>query len=153
MKSVSPLSTAWGCSGIGSEVVDEDRDRLGRVARRLERDEPHASELDGVAVGERRERVLRLGPGAEVDPRPDAVAELEMAGEEIRVEVREEDVLDPAAEGSASAELLGTATRTRFADWSSRFVESFTRTATACSAPCTTQRTPTRRSCSAPGER
>ena len=35
--------------------------------------------------------------GAEVDPRAGPIAELEMAGDEVRVEVGEEDVLDPDA--------------------------------------------------------
>ena len=92
--------------GVGLEVVDEDRDRLGRVAGRLERDEPDLAELDRVAVGERRELVLGLRPGAEVDPRADAVAQLEVAGEEVGVEVREEDVLDPAAAALGVGDVL-----------------------------------------------
>ena len=107
MKSVSPVRAARAdARGRTLEVVDEDRDRLGRVAGRLERDEPHLPEVDRVAVGERRERVLGLGPGAEVDPRAHAVAQLEVSGEEVGVEVREQDVLDPAAEALGVGEVL-----------------------------------------------
>ena len=81
--------------GVGVEVVDEDRDRLRRVAGRLERLESHLSELDRVAVGERRELVLGLGPRAQIDLRADAIAQLEMAGQEVGVEMRQQDMLDP----------------------------------------------------------
>ncbi len=76
-------------------VEDEDRDRLGRVARRLERLEPHAGpEVEPRAVLHGLERVLRARARPEVDPRAAAVAELEVAGHEVGVEVREEDVTD-----------------------------------------------------------
>ena len=52
------------------------------------------------------ERVLGLGPRAEVDRRARAVAQLEVAGEEVGVEVRQDDVLDPAAEPLGVREVL-----------------------------------------------
>ena len=91
---------------VDGEVVDQDRDRLRRVAGRLERDEPYLPEVDRVAVGERRERVLGLGARAKVDPRAHAVAQLEVSGEKVCVEVREHDVLDPAAEALGVGEVL-----------------------------------------------
>ena len=53
------------------------------------------SELDPIAIGERRECVLRFRGGAEIDLRPDPIAQLEMAGDEIGVKVREDDVTNP----------------------------------------------------------
>ena len=50
-----------------------------------------------VAVGERRERVLGLRRRAEIDRGADAIAQLEMAGDEVGVEVRQEDVRDAQA--------------------------------------------------------
>ena len=98
MKSVSPLRIAFGPPGVGREVEDEDRDRLGRVAGRLQCLQTHVSELDSGAVAERRELVLGLRPGAEVDARRLAVAQLQMPREKVRMQVRQQDVLDPAAE-------------------------------------------------------
>ena len=106
MKSVSPVSTRVRVLGVGREVVDEDRDRLRRVAGRLERLEPDRAELDRVAVGERRELVLGLRPRAEVDRRPDPVAQLQVAGEEVGVQVGQQDVLDPAARRVGVGEVL-----------------------------------------------
>ena len=74
------------------EVEHENRNRFDRVARRLEDRQPHASEIEAVAVGHRRERELGLGLGAEMNPRAGAIAQLEMSGEEVGVEVRQEDV-------------------------------------------------------------
>ena len=64
------------------------------MARRLERLQPHASELDGIAVVEGNKWVLGLCRSTQVDLRADAIAKLEVTGDEIRMEVREEDVLD-----------------------------------------------------------
>ena len=106
MNSVSPVSTAYGASALNVGVVDQDRDRLRRVARRLEHLERERPELDRVAVAHRRERVVGLGAGSEVDRGAGAVAELEMAGHEVGVEVREEHMADPAAEPLGVLEVL-----------------------------------------------
>ena len=50
--------------------------------------------FDPVAVVERREAVLRVRSGAEVDRRSGVVAKLEMTGDEIRVKVGQDDVRD-----------------------------------------------------------
>jgi len=76
------------------------------VAWRLEHLERNGSELDGIAVAHRRERVVGLGPGPEVDRGPGAVAELEVAGHEVRMEVRQEHVADPASEPLGIVEIL-----------------------------------------------
>ena len=83
--------------GAAIEVVDEDGDRFGVWPGVSSAVQPHPAEFDDVAVGERRERVLRLGCGAEIDRRAGAIAQLEMAGDEVGVEVREEDVRDSQA--------------------------------------------------------
>jgi hypothetical protein len=79
------------------EVVDEQRDRLRGVPGRFERREPYAAELHAVAIVKRRERVLGPRNRAQVDGGACAVAQLEMAGDEVRVEVREEDVRNAEA--------------------------------------------------------
>ena len=76
------------CRLADIQIVDGERDRFRRVSGRGDRLQPHAPELDAVAVSERRERVLRLG-GAEINPRPDAIAQFQVAGDEIGVEVVE----------------------------------------------------------------
>ena len=68
------------------------------MAGRLEDLEPDLSERHRLAVGERREVVLGLGTGAEIDPGALAVAQLEVPGDEIRVKVGQEDMRDPAPE-------------------------------------------------------
>src|SRR5262249_4043982 len=55
---------------------------------------PDASELHAIAVGERRERVLGLRFRAKVNRRAGAIAQLEMSRDEVRMQMREEDVAD-----------------------------------------------------------
>ena len=92
--------------GAALEVVDEDGNRFGGVARRLERGQADLAELDDIAVAERRERVLRPGPGAEIDGDAGAVAQLEVSGDEVGVKVREEDVRDPQVVLGREGEIL-----------------------------------------------
>ena len=65
------------------------------MAGRFERSHPHAAELDRLAVVERMEGVFRAGGGAEVDGRAGAIAQLQVAGQEVGMKVGEEDVRDP----------------------------------------------------------
>jgi hypothetical protein len=67
------------------------------VARGLQDLEPHVAELDPIAVLQRDALELRLGPAAEVDRGPGPVAELDVARDEVGMEVGEEDVLDRVA--------------------------------------------------------
>src|SRR3989304_6012708 len=76
------------------------------VARRPGRLEAHVAELEPGAVGERREGVLGPRAGAQVDARAGAVAQLEVAGDEVGVEVREDRVLDAQAQGLGVGEVL-----------------------------------------------
>ena len=79
----------------GHRVIrDDDRDRLGRVAGRLEKaqlDRPHPY-LVALVHGDVRE--LRLGGGAEVDLRARPLGELAVARHEVGVEVGLDDVPD-----------------------------------------------------------
>ena len=77
------------------EVVDDDGNGFGRVTGRFERGQADLAELDDVAVAKRREPVLGLRRGAEIDRGAGPIAQLEMAGDEVGVKVREEDVRDP----------------------------------------------------------
>ena len=83
-----------GLRVAGVEIVDDDGDRFRRVAGRFQHLQAHAAEFENVAIVKRREGVGRLRGGAEIDGRADAIAQLQMAGDEIGVQVREEDVLD-----------------------------------------------------------
>ncbi len=79
------------------EVVHRDRNGLWRVAWRFQRLQAHVAEFDEVAVGEGSEAIFRLRRRAQIDRRARAVAQLQVAGDEIRVKVREEDVCDRQA--------------------------------------------------------
>src|SRR6185437_3221197 len=72
----------------------QNGDGLNRMARCLQHPEAHPWKLERVAVGHRDKFVFRLGATAQVDRGAALVAQLEMTGDEIGVEVREEDVPD-----------------------------------------------------------
>ncbi len=76
------------------------------MAGSLEHLQPDAAELNGLAVSHRRERVVGLRTGAQMDLGAGAIAKLEMAGDEIGVKVRKEHVADPAAEPVGVLEIL-----------------------------------------------
>ncbi len=78
----------------GVEVVDDDGDGLRRVAGRLQRLQADASEFDGVVITKRRECVARFCRRAEIDGRARAIAQLQMAGDEIGMQMGQEDVPD-----------------------------------------------------------
>ena len=81
--------------GAAIEIVDDEGNRLDGVSWRLEYLQPDSTEVDDITVVERSEFVLGSRGGAEIDRRPGAIAQLEVTGDEVRVEVREEDVPDP----------------------------------------------------------
>ena len=76
------------------EIVDDDGNRFGGVARGLEGRQPHSSELDHIAIADRRERVFGSSRGAEIDRGAGPIAQFEMTCDEVGVEVCEQDVLD-----------------------------------------------------------
>jgi hypothetical protein len=76
------------------EIVDEKRNRFGSVTGSLEGFQANAAEFDDRAIGEGREPIFGLGFGAEIDCGTGAVAKFQVAGDEIGVEMSEEDVFD-----------------------------------------------------------
>jgi hypothetical protein len=103
---------AVGQGVAGAEVINNDGDRLGSVAGCLERLETHAAELEQVAIVKRRKCVGGLRGAAEVDGCARAIAQLEVASDEVGVKVREEDVpdLQPVLGGERDV-LVGVALR------------------------------------------
>ena len=83
-----------GLAVIRLQVVHQNRDRFRRVPRRLENRQANSAEFKRGTVFHRRERVFSLGRGSEVDLSTRSVSELEMAGEEVCVEVGQEYVTD-----------------------------------------------------------
>ena len=78
----------------GVQIVNEDGDRFRSVARRFQHLQAHAPEFENVAIAKRSKRVRRFGRGAEIDRCAHAIAQLQMPGDEIGVEMRQEYVLD-----------------------------------------------------------
>jgi hypothetical protein len=60
----------------------------------FERAHSYSSEFDGISIAKGRERVFGPGSSAEVNRGAGPIPELEMAGEKVRVKVRQEDVTD-----------------------------------------------------------
>lgn len=86
-----------GTGGVAGEIEDEEGDGLDGVSGGFEDLKAEAGEGEDVAVAHGVKGVFGLGLGAEMDPGAAAVAELEMAGDEVSVEVGEEDVADEEA--------------------------------------------------------
>ena len=82
---------------VGVEVEHENRDRFDGMARRLEDLQTHTADVDRLAVAPGRERVLRPCPSTQTDGGPRAISELEMAGDEVGVEMGQEHVANPQA--------------------------------------------------------
>ena len=78
----------------GRAVVNDDGDRFGCVAGGFQYFQAHAAEFESVAIAVRNKRVRRFGGGAEMDGCADAIAQLQMPGDEIGVEMGQEYVLD-----------------------------------------------------------
>jgi hypothetical protein len=93
-----PAEHRVGPLRIGCQVVDQQRDGLRRVARSPEHLQAHRGpQVDArtVAVGD--ELVVGIRASPQVDGGTRTIAQLEMAGQEIGVEVSQEDVTDLAA--------------------------------------------------------
>ncbi len=76
------------------EIEYQDRDGLDGMAGSFEHLQAQPREVQGIAVLHWHEGVFRLGAGAEMDGRAATVAQLQVAGDEIGVEVGEENVAD-----------------------------------------------------------
>jgi len=94
MNSVSPVSTACGCVSLVFRFVNDDGNRFRSVARRFERLQAHATELENLTVVKRGEGVRRFRRGAQINCRAGAIAQLDMPGHEISVQMRQKYVLD-----------------------------------------------------------
>src|SRR5262249_29829269 len=88
------------------EVEYQNRDRLRRVARRFQRDQADMSQIDHVAVMERGELVLRAGGGAKVDAGAGSIPKLKVAGEEVRVKMRQQNMANLDVMGGSDGEVL-----------------------------------------------
>ena len=89
--------------GVAIEIEHEDGNRFNRVPRRLEHRQADPAELQTGAVGHRRECILRLRAGAQVNGGAGAIAKLEVSRHEIGVEVGQKDVTDLQPDSAASA--------------------------------------------------
>ena len=92
--------------GAHGQVVHDEGYRLGSMSRRLERLQPYLAELDDVAVAQRVHLVLGPGGVPEVDGGADAIAQLEVTGDEVGVEMRQEHVGDAKAALVSEREVL-----------------------------------------------
>jgi hypothetical protein len=79
-------------------VVDDDRDRLRRVTGGFQHLEAHRAERKRVPIAHRHEVVFGAGASAHADHGADAIAQLEVPGDEIGVEMGQEHVADTTAE-------------------------------------------------------
>jgi hypothetical protein len=88
-----------GEDGVGlaralCQVEHQERHTLRGVARGFEGLNPDLAEFHGVPISQRLELVLGPGPTAQVDLGTGAIAQLQMAGQEVGVEVGQEHVFD-----------------------------------------------------------
>jgi len=94
---VSPVRTAAGVAALVVVYVHDKGNRFRGVPGRLQRLDAHVAEIDDAAVANRRERVFGVGGAAEIDRGAGAVTQLEVAGNEIGVEVGQKDMGDAQA--------------------------------------------------------
>src|ERR1700692_2680496 len=78
----------------GIQVINHDGDRLRSVARRFQNFQAHASEFQNVAIVKRGERVPGFSRRAKINGCAYAVAQLQMPGDEIGVEMGQEYMFD-----------------------------------------------------------
>ena len=88
--------------GVGV-LADDDRDRLGRVARGVADLQGDLAERQPLAVGERVDREVGAGHVAVGDGGAGRLGQLEVAGEEVGVEVGLDDPLDRAARAASAS--------------------------------------------------
>ena len=69
------------------EIEDQDRDGFDGVTGRFEDLQSQAREVQRIAVLHRHQRVFRLCAGAEVDGGTAPIAQFQMAGQKVGVEV------------------------------------------------------------------
>ena len=101
-----PRQDGCWCALVLLRVVHDEADALRSMSGRLEGHDAHAPHLDGVPVMQRMKRELGGCSRSQVDLRSDPLAEFQMPGEEVRVEVGQEDVGDADAEFGSVRDVL-----------------------------------------------
>ncbi len=81
-----------GTVGILLPVVNQDGQTFGGVPGRLQKPQAHRADVQNVPVWMRHEGIFRLGAGAQMDGGARPVAELQMPGDKIGVEVGQKNV-------------------------------------------------------------
>ncbi len=76
------------------------------MTRRLERPQPHPPELDAVAIVQGGEAILGLRGRAKINRGAGSIPQFEMAGDEIGVQVCQEDMFDPEVMLTGEREVL-----------------------------------------------
>src|SRR5271154_3148142 len=76
------------------QVENEDGDRFRGVARRFQYLQADAPKFENIAIVKGSKRVRRLGRGAQINSCAHAIAQLQMSGDKIGVEMRQEYMLD-----------------------------------------------------------
>ena len=56
--------------------------------------QPHLAQFECLAIVEGPESVVGLGTGAQTDRRPDPIPQFQMAGQKIRMKVRQKNIAD-----------------------------------------------------------
>ncbi len=79
------------------EIKDQDGDGLDGVARGFQDLQAQAGKVEGVSIGHGDKGVFRFGSAAQINGGAAAVAQFEMAGDEVGVEVGQKDVADVEA--------------------------------------------------------
>ena len=93
MNNVSPVRTHM-LHITPCEIVNDDGDRLRSVTRCFQHLQTYALEFENVAIATRSKCVRCFGRRAEIDRCAHAIAQFQMPGNEIGVEMSQEYVLD-----------------------------------------------------------
>src|SRR3984957_14946183 len=80
------------------QIKHQDGDGLDGVAWRFQHLQPQPWEAERIPVLHRHKRVFRLGACTEMNGCPTAVTQLQVPGDEVRMEVGQKDVADREAE-------------------------------------------------------
>ena len=94
------MSTACGFVGFFSGIKDQDRDGLDGVARGFQNLQAQAGKVEGISIRHGHKGIFRLGAAAKINGCAAAVAQLQMAGNEVGMEVGQKDVANVEAPAS-----------------------------------------------------
>src|SRR5208337_735897 len=79
---------------VPPKIEHQDRDRLNGVPGRLQHLQPQSRKVKRISVLHGGESVLRLGAGSKMDGRAATIAQLQVTGDEVSVEVAEKNMAD-----------------------------------------------------------